>query len=87
MKHHLPKYGIILTLLAIALVAGFIMLHHGGGAEKENLLYTCPMHPQIVKDKPGDCPICGMKLVPVKKDEPVEGGQAGHRPRPCTGPP
>ena len=25
--------------------------------------YTCPMHPQIVKDKPGICPICGMELV------------------------
>lgn len=29
--------------------------------------YTCPMHPQIIKDKPGDCPICGMKL--VKKED------------------
>jgi len=26
-------------------------------------LYTCPMHPQIIKDKPGACPICGMDLV------------------------
>jgi Cu(I)/Ag(I) efflux system membrane fusion protein len=25
--------------------------------------YTCPMHPQIIRDKPGDCPICGMTLV------------------------
>ena len=27
--------------------------------------YTCPMHPQIVQDKPGTCPICGMDLVPI----------------------
>lgn len=27
--------------------------------------YTCPMHPQIHRDEPGNCPICGMKLVPV----------------------
>ncbi len=27
--------------------------------------YTCPMHPQIIRDKPGTCPICGMDLVKV----------------------
>jgi heavy metal-binding protein len=25
--------------------------------------YTCSMHPDVVKDAPGDCPKCGMKLV------------------------
>ncbi len=27
--------------------------------------YTCPMHPEIIQDGPGDCPICGMALEPV----------------------
>ena len=27
--------------------------------------YTCPMHPEIVQDGPGSCPICGMALVPI----------------------
>ena len=27
--------------------------------------YTCPMHPEIVRDAPGDCPKCGMALVPI----------------------
>jgi Cu+-exporting ATPase len=27
--------------------------------------YTCPMHPEILRDGPGDCPICGMALVPI----------------------
>ena len=31
--------------------------------------YTCPMHPEIIRDAPGSCPICGMDLVPM---EPVE---------------
>ncbi len=30
--------------------------------------YNCPMHPTYRADKPGDCPICGMKLVPVAKE-------------------
>ena len=31
--------------------------------------YTCPMHPEIIQDKPGNCPKCGMHLVPVKAEE------------------
>lgn len=32
-------------------------------AEKSEVKYTCPMHPQILEDYPGSCPICGMNLV------------------------
>ena len=28
------------------------------------MIYTCPMHPQIEQNKPGNCPICGMTLEP-----------------------
>lgn len=34
---------------------------------KEKTLYTCSMHRQVIQDQPGDCPICGMKLVPIRK--------------------
>lgn len=30
--------------------------------------WTCPMHPEVVKDEAGDCPICGMDLVPMEAD-------------------
>ena len=33
--------------------------------------WTCPMHPEIVRDEPGACPICGMALEPmIPSDEP-----------------
>ena len=32
-------------------------------AAEEGTYYTCPMHPDIKKDAPGSCPICGMDLV------------------------
>jgi hypothetical protein len=31
--------------------------------------YVCPMHPEIVRKEPGNCPICGMKLVPKKSEK------------------
>ncbi len=43
----------------------------GCGAEhtEEGAGWHCPMHPTYTSDKPGDCPICGMKLVPIPKSE------------------
>lgn len=39
--------------------------------EKKAAQYTCPMHPEIIRDEPGDCPICGMDLIrmPDKKED------------------
>ena len=39
---------------------------NGGQAESKSektTQYTCSMHPEVVQNKPGDCPMCGMKLV------------------------
>ena len=42
-------------------------------AAPASVQYTCPMHPEIVRDVPGDCPICGMALEPIlPSDEPSE---------------
>lgn len=32
----------------------------------ESTQFTCPVHPEIVKDEPGSCPICGMDLIPLE---------------------
>src|SRR5688500_3123760 len=36
--------------------------HNGDHAENADT-YTCPMHPTVVSDRPGSCPVCGMDLV------------------------
>ncbi|CAN5423860.1 heavy metal translocating P-type ATPase [soil metagenome] len=39
--------------------------------------YTCPMHPQVIENAPGNCPICGMTLVPLVKPE-NDSAMSGH---------
>ncbi len=39
----------------------------GGGEARQ--LWTCPMHPHVLAEGPGDCPICGMDLVPAGDGE------------------
>ncbi len=40
----------------------------GTSAQQKAVIYTCPMHPAYRSDRPGDCPMCGMRLVPVSAD-------------------
>jgi len=39
---------------------------HDHSGESENQIWTCSMHPQIKQPEPGDCPICGMDLIPAE---------------------
>lgn len=39
-------------------------------ADAQARKYTCPMHPEVVEDKPGKCSKCGMTLVPKKEEKP-----------------
>jgi RND family efflux transporter MFP subunit len=55
--------GLVAVLVAVTLVAGC-------GPKSAGQLYHCPMHPDYVSDRPGDCPICGMRLVPMKAGAP-----------------
>jgi len=40
--------------------------------QKPKVEYTCTMHPEVVEDKPGDCPKCGMALVEKKADNQMD---------------
>jgi Cu(I)/Ag(I) efflux system membrane fusion protein len=42
--------------------------HENHSNQQKQKIYTCPMHPQIIKDAPGQCPICGMNLVEKKNE-------------------
>ena len=79
------KSGRVAAFLAALLLigggAGVLLTGCGGdhgtaGQAKEGQFYTCGMHPQVIQDKPGNCPICGMKLTPVRKQASASGPTA-----------
>jgi hypothetical protein len=66
--------GFVLALLVIG--GGIGLVNHFIGRppvkpQVKKTIYTCVMHHQIRRDEPGDCPICGMKLVPLDQ---IQGG-------------
>ncbi len=60
-----------ITVILIAAIFATSCSKRAVVSESEKALYTCGMHPQIIQDKPGNCPICGMKLVPVRRQSPA----------------
>ena len=56
--------------IIIVMIAGYFIFYNNGSEfndhniSEHNQLWTCGMHPQIIMNEPGNCPICGMKLVP-----------------------
>ena len=91
-----PRRRPLVVLLAIGLLAigvlalGFVSAGCGktagsGKAGSHQQQYHCPMHPTYIADRPGDCPICGMKLVPIKPDS-TGGGTSTALPGPTGAP-
>jgi Cu(I)/Ag(I) efflux system membrane fusion protein len=71
----MKKYLIYLGILALGLLLGWVLF--GGSSKNEaehnhnevaeaKKMWTCSMHPQIMQPESGDCPICGMDLIPAE---------------------
>jgi len=84
-KNILPFLGVLI----VGILIGWLLIGGSGNEKQETLatdhsamdhaestIWTCSMHPQIKRDKPGSCPLCGMELIPMKEDEDdAEAGQ------------
>ena len=75
---HVALLGLLLTVVG---GAPLFLTGCGGGQDSpaganEEQLYTCGMHPQVIEHKPGNCPICGMKLTPVRKQSAIKSTSA-----------
>ncbi|TDQ32289.1 Cu(I)/Ag(I) efflux system membrane fusion protein [Zeaxanthinibacter enoshimensis] len=81
------KVIVIVLALAAGLLLGYLIfgtsarpgdkgqasdMHEHDGTE-ENGMWTCSMHPQIQSPEPGDCPICGMDLIPADSGDGASG--------------
>jgi Cu(I)/Ag(I) efflux system membrane fusion protein len=60
------KNKIIITVFSFLILLG--CNNDNKKAEEHSTQYTCPMHPQIIRDEPGSCPICKMDLVPLSHE-------------------
>jgi Cu(I)/Ag(I) efflux system membrane fusion protein len=71
----MKKYIIYIGILAVGLLLGWVLFSGSSTTETEhnheavteiNPMWTCSMHPQIMQPEAGDCPICGMDLIPAE---------------------
>jgi len=58
--------------LLVAVVSALPVVVGCGRESAPTVRYHCPMHPTYVSDRPGDCPICGMRLVPIPPEAPPQ---------------
>lgn len=72
----MKKYIIYIAILIAGLVLGYVFFGRSSensentdrvdNSKMDNQMWTCSMHPQIMQPEAGDCPICGMDLIPAE---------------------
>lgn len=73
------KQKIIFLFIAVSLIMGSCKNGDKNHSDHEgNAYYTCPMHPTVVSNAPGACPVCNMSLIRVEKKEKSHEGHKGN---------
>ena len=72
LKNHLSYLLISVAIFAATSVLAEQAKPSPAPSATPHLKYTCVMHPEIMRDQPGNCPKCGMKLVPVHSSRKTE---------------
>src|ERR1043166_1107392 len=65
-----PTCAVVLAAIAVVLMNAALIAQRARSTTvvEPPLSMTCPMHPEIVEERPGTCPLCKMNLVPVRLD-------------------
>lgn len=57
------RNSLMFTTILLVLLTLVVSCNKGGEHAEHADTYTCPMHPTVISDRPGTCPVCGMDLV------------------------
>ena len=75
--------AVVILVIGFGVYYGINNYYTQPRVEKATAVYTCSMHPEIIRDEPGNCPICGMNLVKkVTEGQSVESHSIDHLLRP-----
>jgi len=79
LKKFMKRILMIIVVLILGSGAWWLLAQtNAPSANAKVLYYTCPMHPSVKADKPGNCPICGMELTAVYENAAATNNAPSH---------